>query len=148
MFQNLLSYTNNFCFQYIALTCFFETFLGGWGWSVGNCEFNENPVVHLDLDFDLGFVNFGTELVLTIVKKKRLLVQSPCLVVWNQHMNIATKLCGNTSHGFKSIRIDFVMFLHIPVCALNKEVITSLTASAPVSNNHKINRQIPVSTIA
>ena len=31
----------------------------GWvaGWVVGNCDFNENPVVHLDLDFDLGFVN-------------------------------------------------------------------------------------------
>ena len=28
------------------------------GWLVGNCDFNENPVVHLDLDFDLGFVNF------------------------------------------------------------------------------------------
>ena len=26
------------------------------GWVVGNCDFNENPVVHLDLDFDLGFV--------------------------------------------------------------------------------------------
>ena len=26
------------------------------GWLVGNCDFNENPVVHLDLDFDLGFV--------------------------------------------------------------------------------------------
>ena len=23
---------------------------------VGNCDFNENPVVHLDFDFDLGFV--------------------------------------------------------------------------------------------
>ena len=30
------------------------------GWVVGNCDFNENPVVHLDLDFDLGFVsNYG-----------------------------------------------------------------------------------------
>ena len=27
------------------------------GWPVGNCDFNENPVVHLELDFDLGFVN-------------------------------------------------------------------------------------------
>ena len=27
------------------------------GWPVGNCDFNENPVVYLDLDFDLGFVN-------------------------------------------------------------------------------------------
>ena len=32
--------------------------MAGWpdGWLVGNCDFNENPVVHLDLDFDLGFV--------------------------------------------------------------------------------------------
>ena len=31
----------------------------GWlaGWVVGNSDFNENPVVSLDLDFDLGFVN-------------------------------------------------------------------------------------------
>ena len=29
---------------------------GTTGWPVGNCYFNENPVVHLDLDFDLGFV--------------------------------------------------------------------------------------------
>ena len=27
------------------------------GWLVGNFDFNENPVVHLDFDFDLGFVN-------------------------------------------------------------------------------------------
>ena len=26
------------------------------GWLVGNCDFNENPVVRLDLDFDLRFV--------------------------------------------------------------------------------------------
>ena len=34
--------------------------MAGWlaGWLVGNCDFNENPVVHLDLDFDLGFVNY------------------------------------------------------------------------------------------
>ena len=35
--------------------------LGGWlgGWVVGKSDFNENPVVSLDLDldFDLGFVN-------------------------------------------------------------------------------------------
>ena len=29
----------------------------GWGWVVGKSDFNENPVVSLDLDFDLGFVN-------------------------------------------------------------------------------------------
>ena len=27
------------------------------GWWVGNCDFDENQVVRLDLDFDLGFVN-------------------------------------------------------------------------------------------
>ena len=26
---------------------------------VGNFDFNENPVVHLDLDFDLGFVKLN-----------------------------------------------------------------------------------------
>ena len=29
----------------------------GGGVVVGNCDFNENPAVPLDLDFDLGFVN-------------------------------------------------------------------------------------------
>ena len=39
----------------IFLSCFFETFLGGWvaGWVVGKSDFNENPVVSLDLDFGL-----------------------------------------------------------------------------------------------
>ena len=57
-------YTDNFCFGYIAVYCFFETFPGGWvgvgvgvtGWVVGISDFNENPVISLDLDFDLGFV--------------------------------------------------------------------------------------------
>ena len=37
MFQNLLIYTNNFCFGYIAVSCFFETFPAGWlgGWVAG-----------------------------------------------------------------------------------------------------------------
>ena len=32
--------------------------LAGWvaGWVDGKSDFNENPVVSLDLDFDLGFV--------------------------------------------------------------------------------------------
>ena len=36
MFHNLLIYTNNFCFGYIAVSCFFETFPGGWvgGWKI------------------------------------------------------------------------------------------------------------------
>ena len=28
--------------------------LGGWGWLVGESDFNENPVVSLDLDLDFG----------------------------------------------------------------------------------------------
>ena len=54
MFLNLLTKTNNIYFAYIALTCFFKTFPDGRvvGWWVGNCDFNENPVVHLDLDFE------------------------------------------------------------------------------------------------
>ena len=58
-------YTNNFCFGYIAVSLFFETFLGGLGWDgwvagwlagwvVGKSDFNENPVVSLDLDLDFG----------------------------------------------------------------------------------------------
>ena len=49
-------YTDNLCFEYNAVSCFFETFPGGWGWMVGKSDFNENPVVSLDLDldFDLG----------------------------------------------------------------------------------------------
>ena len=33
-FHNLLIYTNNFCFGYNTVTCFFETFSCGWGWVV------------------------------------------------------------------------------------------------------------------
>ena len=29
------------------------------GWLVGNCDFNEHPVIHFDLDLDLGFVNMN-----------------------------------------------------------------------------------------
>ena len=55
MFHNLLMYTDNFCFGYIAVSCFFETFpgVGVAGWVVGKSDFNENPVVSLDLDFGL-----------------------------------------------------------------------------------------------
>ena len=65
IFYNLLMYTNNFCFGYITVSCFFETFPGGWlaggGWL-------EKPILMKTqssvwtwtwtLDFDLGFVNF------------------------------------------------------------------------------------------
>ena len=52
MFHNLLIYTKHFCFGYIAVSCFFETFPAGW--VVGKSDFNENPVVSLDLDLDFG----------------------------------------------------------------------------------------------
>jgi len=60
MFHNLLIYTNNFCFGYITVPCFFETFLGGWVAGclclgvVGKSNCNENLVVSLDLDLDFG----------------------------------------------------------------------------------------------
>ena len=60
MFHNLLMHANNFCFGYINVSCFFETFPDGWvaggggGWVVGKSDFNENPVVGLDLDLDFG----------------------------------------------------------------------------------------------
>ena len=62
MFYNLIMYTNNFCFGYIAVSCFCETLPGGGGvagWVVGKSAFDENPVVSLDLDLDFntGFVN-------------------------------------------------------------------------------------------
>ena len=60
MFHKFLMYTNNFCFGYITVSCFFETFpIGRWvGWL-------ENPIsmktqlsfLTRTLDFDLGFVN-------------------------------------------------------------------------------------------
>ena len=52
IFYNLLIYTNNFCFGYITVSCFFETFPGDW--VVGKTNFNENPVVSLDLNLDFG----------------------------------------------------------------------------------------------
>ena len=59
LFQNMLHilmYIDNFCFGHIAVSCFFETSCVV-GRVVGKFDFNENPVVSLDLDFDLGFVN-------------------------------------------------------------------------------------------
>ena len=55
-FLDLLKWTNYFYFGSIALSCFFETFPGGGGWLgvVGKSDFNENPVVSLDLDLDFG----------------------------------------------------------------------------------------------
>ena len=42
--------------QLVTASCFFETFLGGLlaGWRVGESDFNENPVISLDLDLDFG----------------------------------------------------------------------------------------------
>ena len=67
MFHNLLMYTNNFCFGYIAVSCFFETFPGVAGWLA---VWLENPILMKTkssvwtwtMDFDLGFVNICLEL--------------------------------------------------------------------------------------
>ena len=66
LFNNLLIYTYNFCFGYIVVSCFFETFPG---WLAG-CGWLENPILMKTqssvwtwtwtLDFDLGFVNITT----------------------------------------------------------------------------------------
>ena len=45
-------YDNIFCFGYIAVSCLFETFPGVE--MDGKSDFNENPVVSLDLDLDFG----------------------------------------------------------------------------------------------
>ena len=63
MFHNLLTKTNNFCFGFIALSCFFETFPGGWldGWLENGILMKtqfSNRTLTLSLDFDLGFVNW------------------------------------------------------------------------------------------
>ena len=55
MFLSLLIYTNNFCSGYLAVSGFFETYVGGW--VIGKSNFNENSVISPDLDFDLGFLN-------------------------------------------------------------------------------------------
>ena len=47
--KNFLTYFKQFCFCYIALFCLFETF--PCGWVVVKSDFNENPVISLDLDF-------------------------------------------------------------------------------------------------
>ena len=68
VFHNLLIYTNNSCFGYINVSCFFETFPGwvsGWvsGW-VGGWLKNtilmkiKSSVWTWTFDFYLGFVNF------------------------------------------------------------------------------------------
>ena len=64
--HNLLIYTNNFCFGYITVSCFFETFPGGWlgvgvagdGWlELLILMKTQSSVWTWTLDFDLGFVN-------------------------------------------------------------------------------------------
>ena len=52
MFHNLLIYTHNFDFGYITVSCFLETFPGGW--VVGKSDSNETPVVSLDFDLEFG----------------------------------------------------------------------------------------------
>ena len=77
MFHDLLIYANTFCFGYIALSCFFETFLGGWlaggGWMVvGKSDDNKTQssvwTLILTYDFDLGFVKKLLILVCTVWK--------------------------------------------------------------------------------
>ena len=64
-------YTNNFCFGYITVSCFFETFPGGWlGVGVAGGGWLELLILMKTqssvwtwtwtLDFDLGFVNFDS----------------------------------------------------------------------------------------
>ena len=47
MFHNLLMYTNNFCFGYIAVSCFFDTFRAGCvaGWLAGLGGWLENMIL-------------------------------------------------------------------------------------------------------
>ena len=47
------------------------------GQPVGNCDFNENPVVHLDLDFDLGFVNYSANSRVKLKTQKLIATLSP-----------------------------------------------------------------------
>ena len=66
MFHNLLIYTNNFCFGYITVSCFFETFPG---WLASWLGWLENPILMKSkssvwtwtwtLDFNLGFVKIS-----------------------------------------------------------------------------------------
>ena len=53
-FEKILMYTKDFSFGYIAVSCFFETFPVGGGWVSWKSDNNENPVVSLDLDLDIG----------------------------------------------------------------------------------------------
>ena len=92
-FQNLLIYTNKFCFGYIAVSCFFETFpggragLGGWqGWVAGwkiwfflKTKLSALTLT-LTLDFDLGFVNIS-KLDISILKNTIKKVQSSILIL-------------------------------------------------------------------
>ena len=59
-FYNLLMYTNNFCFGYITVSCFFETFPDGWGGLMENLILMKTTssawTLTLTLDLDLGFV--------------------------------------------------------------------------------------------
>ena len=63
LFHNLLKYTNHFCFGYIAVPCFFETFPGVAGWLavwLGNLILMKTQssvwTWTCTLDFELGFV--------------------------------------------------------------------------------------------
>ena len=57
LFWNLCRQSKNFYFESIALSCFSETFPGGWrgGWLSGKSDFNKRSVVELDLDLGIIF---------------------------------------------------------------------------------------------
>ena len=61
MFHNLLIYSDHFCFGYIAVSFFFETFPVGWvgGWleNMILMKAQSSRTWTWSLDFDLGFVN-------------------------------------------------------------------------------------------
>ena len=80
-------YTDNFCFGYIAVSCFFETFPAGWLAGLGG--WLENLILMKTqssaqtwtwtLDFDLGFVNFQSKILIDLVLVSKMLIYAtPC----------------------------------------------------------------------
>ena len=118
MFHNLLIYTNKFCFGYIAVSCFFETFLAGW--PVRKFDFNKNPLISLDLDFGLRLRVCQKFQLLTItlyfLNSK---LKYPSVMRVNQHPN----MLGN----MKSISVNYC-FAVTKDCSLCKR---RLTKNAP-----------------
>ena len=67
-----LGFVNNFCFGYINVSCFFETFPGVGVWLGGLKILMKTLSSNLDLDFDLGFVDttFTYEIFAALIKHK------------------------------------------------------------------------------